>query len=278
LNANKPKRKFGKLGHSEVALAIPVTFLILFVSMLGVISITYYFAVERVNANSQFLKVSMSKENMYSFDQTVDSVLWQPGSSRTLEFGDYGGTLDVRPSSKRLLINVTDGASISDTIFNATGGQVAYELPYAESSDTGLFLKGDSRTVVNQSGSEFSQLSIQNGAQHVEVQLSYRPVVSVASETGSNTTINDVSIYLVSLNSSQEISVSGNIPLIVSCTSIENIIASYNVSYQVNSLAVTAILNGTVGQVSVPILSTSDGASINVKLVLCNVQIERWTG
>lgn len=278
MNANEPKRKFGKLGHSRVALAIPVTFLILFVSMLGVISITYYFAVERVNANSQFLKVSMSKQNMYSFDQTIHSVLWQPGSSRTLEFGNHGGTLDVRPSSNALLINVTDGASISGTIFNATVGLVAYELPYAESSDTGLFLKGDSRAIVNQSGSEISQLSIQNGAHQAEVQLSYRPVTSVTSETESNRTINDLSIYLVSLNSSQEISVSGNIPLIVSCTTIENTIASYNVSYQVNSLAVTAILNGTIGQVSVPILSTSDGATINVKLVLCNIQIERWTG
>jgi len=244
--------------------------------MLGVISVTYYFAIERVNANSQFLKVSMAKQEMYSFDETIHSVLWQPGSSRTLEFGDYGGTLDVRPSSNMLLLNVTDGNSVSGTIFNSTVGQMAYELPYAESSDTGLYLKGDSRAVLNQGGSEISQLSIQSGVQHPEVQLCFRPVTSVTSRTDGNVTINDVSIYVVSLNSSQELAISGSIPLVVSCTTVEDTFTSYSVSNQTNSLTLNAILNGVRGHVSVPITSDSNGATVNIALILCSIQIERW--
>jgi hypothetical protein len=265
-----------KLHRSTSALAIPVTFMIIFVTMLGIISVTYYFAVENVNAGSQILKVSMATENMYSFDNAVYSVLWQPGSSRTLEVGDYGGTLNVEPLSNSLSINATDGNNFSSTIFNETVGEVAYQLPYADSIDTGLFLQGDSRPIVNQSGPEITQMSIQSAIPHPEIVLCYRPITSVTSETESNITTNDLSIYIVNLNSSQEITVSGEIPLIISCTSIESTVTTYNIPYQVNSLTITAILSGTAGQVSVPVVGDANGTTINVTLMLCNIQINRW--
>jgi hypothetical protein len=265
-----------KLNRSTSALAIPVTFMIIFVTMLGIISVTYYFAVERVNAGSQLLKVSMATQNMYSFDNAVHSVLWQPGSSRTLEVGGYGGTLEVEPLSNSLFINASDGSNFSSTIFNETVGEVAYQLPYAESVDTGLFLRGDGRPIINKSGPEITQMSIQSAIPHPEIVLCYRPITSVASETESNITTNDLSIYIVNLNSSQEITVSGNIPLIISCTTIESTVTSYNIPYQVNSLTITAILDGTAGQVSVPVVSNANGTSINVTLVSCDIQINRW--
>jgi hypothetical protein len=269
------KRGIQELSRSKKALAIPVTFLILFVSSLSIISVTYYFAVERVNSRSQFLKVSMAKQEMYQFDDAVLSILWQPGSSRTLEFGDYGGTLTIRPTGNLLVINVTDGNNVSTTIFNATIGQVAYELPYSEESDTGLFLEGDSRTIVNQSGSQITQLSIQNGAQHPEIHLSYRPITSITSTLENNRTINNLRIYVVNLNSSQNVELMGEIPLIVSCTAAQNTVTSYNVSYQLTSLTVTAALSGNQGQVSIPMISDPYGTIINVELVTCNVEIAR---
>jgi hypothetical protein len=265
-----------KLHRSTSALAIPVTFMIIFVTMLGIISVTYYLAVERVNTGSQRLKVSMATENMYSLGNAVYSVLWQPGSSRTLEVGDYGGTLNVEPLSNSLFINATDGHNFSSTIFNETIGEVAYQLPYADSIDTGLFLQGDSRPIVNQSGPEITQMSIQSAIPHPEIVLCYRPITSVTSETENNITTNDLSIYIVNLNSSQEITVSGEIPLIISCTTIESTVTTYNIPYQANSLTITAILSGTTGQVSVPLVGDANGTTINVTLMLCNIQINEW--
>jgi hypothetical protein len=277
LTAGALESRFGTLRRSHKAIAIPVTFLILFVSMLGVISVTYYFAIERVNAGSQVLKVSMAKQNMNSLDDNVLSVLWQPGSSRTMEFGDCGGRLNVQPSSNSLVINITDNNEVTDTIFNANVGQTIYELPYSESADTGLYLKGDSRVIVNQTGSVITQLYIRNGLKHPEILLCYRIVASsTTSGIESNKTVNNLRIYLVDLNSSQDIGIMGQIPLRISCNNIENTVTTYNISYQPTALTVAASLDGIQGQVSIPISSTAYGAIINVELVVCDIKIERW--
>ena len=271
------KRNFGMLRHSNKAITIPVTFLFLFVSMLGVITITYYFAIERVNAGSQVLKVSMAKQNMNSLGENLLSVLWQPGSSRTMGFNDCGGRLNVQPLSNSLVVNITDNNEVADTLFNASVGQIAYELPFSESADTGLFLKGDSRVIVNQSGSAITQLYIRNGLECPEVLLCYRPVTSwTSSGTENNKAVNDLRIYCVNLNSSQSIGIMGEIPLRISCTTMENIVTAYDVPYQPTALTVSANLGGVQGQVSIPISSTAYGAIINVELVVCNVKIERW--
>jgi len=277
LTAGALESKFGTLRHSHKAVAIPVTFLILFVSMLGVISITYYFAVERVNAGSQALKVAMAKQNMNSLDENTLSVLWQPGASQTMEFGDCGGKLNVQPSFNLLTINITDSNEIADTLFNADVGQTTYELPYSESADTGLYLKGDSRVILNQSGPLVTQLHIRSGAQHPEVLLRYRLLTSsTISGTENNQTVNDLRIYIVNLNASQNIALMGAVPLRISCSNVEKTVKTYNVTYQMTALAVAAILGGTQGQITVPISSDINGAIINVELVVCKVTIERW--
>lgn len=263
--------------HSRRALAIPVTFLILLVSMLGVISVTYYFAIERVDAGSQVLKVSMAKQAMNSLDEAVRSVLWQPGSSRTMEFGDFGGQLEVQPLSNWLVVNITDNNGVADTIFNSSVGQTAYELQYSESADTGLYLIGDGRVLVNQSGSPVTQLYIRNGAEHPEILLRYRLVASsTISGSENNQTINDLRIYVVNLNSSQNIELMGEVPLSISCSGIDTTVKTYNLTYQSTVLTVVATLDGVQGQVTIPISSNSNGAIINVELVVCNVTIERW--
>jgi hypothetical protein len=277
LDAPVLQQRFQRLCRSKKALAIPATFLILFVSLLGVISVTYYFAIERVNASGQFLKVSKAKQNMGSLDDALLSVLWQSGSSQTMEFDDCGGTLRIQPSANSLLINVADGNNITDTIFDATIGRVIYELPYSESADTGLFLKGDSRVIVDQDSSTMTQLYIRSGAEHPEILLCYRPITSsTAYGTEDNMTVNDIRVYLVSLSSSQGIELMGDLPLKISCTAIQETARNYNVSYQPGSLTITATLNGTPGQVTVPISSTIAGAVIDVELIVCQVEIKRW--
>jgi hypothetical protein len=126
-----------KLCGSRRALAIPVTFLILFVTMLGMISVTYYFAVDKVNTRSTALKIATAKQDMLSFSETVLPILWQPGSACVFEFSDTGGKLNVQPSTNPLVINVSDNQEISENIFSAAVGQVTYELSYSQTADTG---------------------------------------------------------------------------------------------------------------------------------------------
>jgi hypothetical protein len=263
--------------RSRRALTIPATFLILFVSTLGIVSITYYFAVEKVNTRSTALKISTAKQNMLAFDETLRSTLWQPGSARTFEFADSGGEINVQPSANSLIINVTDNQNITATVFNETIGQVLYELPYSESPDTGLFLKGDSRTIVNQSGSIITQLYIRSGAEHPEILLRYRPTTSYTTAGVENEkAVTDLRIYVVNLNSSNTIAMFGRVPLKISSIATQITTTTYDLTYEPETLLVTSVLDGVAGQVSIPVSSTASGAIINVEIVLCNITIERW--
>jgi hypothetical protein len=214
---------------------------------------------------------------MLSFDETLLAVLWQPSSARTFEFSDSGGKVNVQPSANSLTINVTDNSEVAATIFNETIGQVMYELPYSETADTGLFLKGDSRTITNQSGSVITQLSIRSGAQHPEILLRYRPTVSYTTAgVESDKAVNNVRIYVVNLNSSETIALFGKVPLKISCVATQITTTTYNLSYVPETLLLTAVLDGISGQVAIPVSSTASGAIINVEIVLCNVTIQRW--
>jgi hypothetical protein len=270
-------RLFRRLVRSRVALALPVTFLILFVSTMGIIAVTYAFSVERVNAQSQTLKVSTAKENFQSLDEVILSTLGQPGSSGTIELADSGGSTLVQPTNNRLTINVNDNLGIQETIFNATIGKITYELPYSSSSQTGLYLKGDSRPITNQSGASLSQLWIANGAEHPEIQLRYRPTVSyIAAGLDNDKAVNEIRIYVVNLNSSDAFALGGQLPLKISCISTQLTTQTYDVAYQPENFVLTANLDGANGSVTIPISSTSQGAVINLEVVVSNVAVERW--
>jgi hypothetical protein len=265
-----------KWRRSRRALAIPATFMILFVSMLGVVSITYYFAVEKVNTRSTAFKITTAKQDMLSFDENLRSTLWQPGSARTLEFSDSGGKVNVQPSANSLVINVTDDQNVAATLFNETIGQVLYELPYSETPDTGLFLKGDSRAITNQSGAVITQLYVRSGVEHPEILLRYRPTTSYTTAGVENEkAVTNLRIYIVNLNSSEAISMFGKVPLKMSCVTTQITTTTYDLSYDPETLRVTSILEGVTGQVSIPVSSAASGAIINVEVVLCNVTVQR---
>jgi hypothetical protein len=273
----KHKSQLAKFGHSRKALAIPISFLILFVSMLGIVLVTYYFAVEKIDTRGATLRIATAKQDMLSFSETLLAVIGQSGSARTFEFSDSGGEVNVQPSVNSLIINITDNRDITATVFNETTGQVAYKLPYSESPDTGLFLKGDSRTITNQSGSAITQLFIRSGAEHPEIVLHYRPVVSYTTAgTEDNKAVNNLRIYIVNLNASEEIGLFGKVPLRISCVSTQITTTTYDLAYEPETLLITSILDGVSRQVSIQVASTASSAIINVEMVLCNVEIQRW--
>lgn len=270
-------RLFRRFIRSKCALALPVTFLILLVSTLGIITVTYYFSIERINTQSEALKVSTAQQNFVSLDNVILSTLGQPGSSGTFDLADSGGLTNIQPTSNILTINVTDNASIDETIFNASIGRVTYELSYSSSSETGLYLKGDSQTITNRSGSSLSQLCIANSAQGPEIQLQYRPTVSYATAGLENDqAVTNIRIYIVNLNSSDPIALQGELPLQISCTNTQLTTETYQVSNQPENLTITSQLNGANGSVSVPISSGTAGSIIYIETVISNVSIERW--
>jgi hypothetical protein len=258
-------------------MALPLTFLILFVSTLSIVSFTYYFSVEKVYSQGQTLKVSTSKESLISLNDEIISTLGQPGSSTTFDLIDSGGLLKIQPASNVLTLSISDSSDIQETIFNTSIGKITYQLPYSSTSQTGLYLEGDSRTIANQSGSSTSQLCIASGAEHPEIQLQFRPTVTYAAaglEEGK--VVNSIRIYIVNLNSSMEISLQGELPLQISCTKALLESKNYEVSYAVGNLELTSVLNGVRGSVSVPISSTTQGAIIHLETVVSNVSIQRW--
>ena len=265
-----------KFSRSGRALVIPVTFLILFVSTLGLISITYYFAVEKVNARSQTLKVTTAKQDFLSFDENIMSVVWQPGSARAFYFSDSGGKLNVKPNANILTVSISDNGDFDETVYSEATGQITYELPYSDSPDTGLYLKGDSRTITNQSGSPVTQLSIESGTEHIEIQLRYRPTVSnIAAGMEGNRAVNNLRIYVINMNTSDSVALFGKFPLRISCESIQTTTTMYTLLHSAETLSIMSVMDGASGHVSIPISSTVDGAVVNVEIVQCNIKVER---
>jgi hypothetical protein len=269
------KKVFSKFWLSKKGMAIPVTFLILFVSLSFVISLTYYFAVSRVNSRGKLLKVSAAKQNMLSLENSVASVAWSSGSSKVHSFDDYGGNFVVEPEAKSLLINVTV-SSFYDVVFNSSVGKAVYELPSSESMVSTVFLEGDNRVVVNQSTSTMTQLYESEGTKSPEITLSYRPLAS-STETGSidGKPLNNLRIYILDLNSSQSLTFQGSFYLRINCVTVTSIQRSYNFSYPITSLTVKATLDGVDGEVSLPISSSAEGALVNLEIVTCEVQLEQ---
>ena len=260
---------------STRGLAIPVTFLILFVSLVTVISATYYFAVARINSKSKTLNVAAAEQNMILLENKISERAWSEKSSSLYIFDDCGGTIKIQPSTVRLSINIS-GNSLNENIYNYFVGKIIYELPQAETVDIGLYLRGDSRVVVNESGSTMTKLFIVNGAEKPEIVLYYRPMVSAVNVgTQNGKPLNIVRVYVISMNSSQNFQSQGEIPIRISCLEVVSILKSYDFSSQITSLNVNVSLDEQDGQVSVPISSNENGAAVQVELVVCKIRIER---
>jgi len=278
LTATSLKTKKKRFLHSKGALAIPVTYLILFVSTMLLISVTYVFAVQQVNNQQQSFHALTARQDMISLDNDILSVTSQPGSAAVLDFRDSSGQLNIEPSSSNLILSVTDNAEINGIIFNEKTGQIVYNLAPSESADIGFYIEGDSSTITSQVDSSLSQLCFVSSLQGPQIQLGYRPQVTYASAgTQNGQPVTDIRIYIVNLNPSTAFSLGGELPLKISCLSAQLTTTTYQVSYQIENLVITSQLNGINGSVSVPISSTSAGAIIHVQIVSSNVSVEEGT-
>jgi len=274
MRRNKFRRSYSSLWESKRGIAVPVTFLMLLVSLTLIVSVTYYFSVTKINISSQGVMVSAAKQRMLLLENTVQSITWSPWSYEIFDFDDFGGTFKADPTAKRLVMNLTDD-SFYDVFFNSSIGKVAYELPSSEDSVDCIFLKGDGRAVVDQSSSTMTQLYIIMGAKSPEITLSYRPLVgSTISDQGNQKPTNSLRIYVINLNSSQTMTVQGKFRLKTICINVTSAWRNYDFSDPVTSLTLQVSLDGIVGTVSLPISSNTEGALVNLETVTCNVRIQ----
>jgi hypothetical protein len=246
----------------------------LLASLIILVSVTYYFSISRISTKTQALKISGAEQGMLSVERVANFVAWSPGAYEIHEFDDFGGEFTVVPTAKRLVLNVTDDSSFYDVFFNSAIGKVVYDLPSSETIDS-IFLKGDNRVIVNQSSSTMTQLYISQGTEHYEITLSYRPLVgSTVTGSSNGKPVNNLRVYIVSLNSSQDMAQLGNFRLKVACLNVTSSLRSYNFTDPVTSLSLKASLDGIEGEASLPISSNASGAIVNLETVTCNVKAE----
>jgi hypothetical protein len=261
--------------RSRRAIALPVTFLMLFVSLMILITATYYFSVTKISAKTLALKTAGVEQEMLSFEKTIKFVSWSPGAYEIYEFGDFGGRFKAVPTARLLILNVTDDLSFYDVFYNSSIGKVLYELPPSEEALDNIFLKGDSRAIVNQSSSTTTQLYISQATEQYEIVLSYRPLAS-STTTGSSggKPTNSVRVYIVSLNASESIMRLGTFRLKASCLTVTSTLRSYNLTSQLTSMSIRADLDNVISEVSLPISSNAQGAIVNLETIVCRVRIE----
>jgi len=261
--------------YSRKAIALPVTFLMLFVSLLILITATYYFSMMRISAKTLALKTTGVQQEMLSLEETANFVTWSPGAYQIYKFGDFGGQLKVMPGAKHLALNITDDSSFYNVFFNSSIGKAYYEVPPSEEIFDDVYLKGDSRLIVNQSSSTMAQLQISKSSERYEIALSYRPLAS-ATVTGSSDgkPANNLRVYIVSLNASESLTRLGSFRLKVSCLRVTSVTRTYNLTSPITRLSIKANLDGVIDDVSLPISSNSQGAVINLETIVCEIKLE----
>jgi hypothetical protein len=261
--------------RSRRAIALPVTFLMLFVSLIILITATYYFSITKISARTLELKTAGAEQEMLSFEKTIKFVSWSPGACEIYEFGDFGGKFKTMPAARPLILNVTDNSSFYDVFYNSSIGKALYELQSSEEALDNLFLKGDSRAIINQSSSTTTQLYISQGTEQYEITLAYRPSVS-STTTGSSSgkPTNNLRVYIVNLNASESITRLGTFRLKSSCLTVTSTLRSYNLTSQLTSISIRADLDNVNSEVSLPISSNAQGAIINLEIIVCRIKIE----
>lgn len=264
---------------SNRATALPVSFLMLFVSLTLIVSATYYVSVTKIQAKGRVLNIAVAKQNMLYFEDAVGLTTWSPGTSSVYHFDDSGGTFKTYPTTKNLLVNVTDNSTFYAIAFNSSVGKTVYELPSAEMAVYRFYLKGDGRAVINQSTFTMAQLYLSPGASKPELTFTYRPLATI-SETGTNQgkPVNTLRLYVININSSAGIIAQGEFNIKATCVNVTSSLQTHNFSSPIASIFVKAVFDGRTDIVVLPVASNANGAFVKVETLVCNVKLERIQG
>ncbi len=264
---------------SKKATALPVSFLMLFVSLTIIVSATYYVSVVKIQARGQLLNIAVAKQNMLYFEDSVGFTKWSPGTSNVYHFEDSGGTLKTYPTAKNLLLNITDNNTFHTIAFTSCLGKAVYQLPSAETAIYTFYLKGDERAIINQSAFTTTQLCLAPATPSPELTLVYRPLATI-SETGfsQGKPVNTLRIYIINLNTSTTLTAQGEFNIKSTCIDVTSNLQTYNFSYPITKIFVKATLDERSDQVVLPVSSNTGGAFIKIETLVCNIKLERIQG
>ncbi len=271
----KPRRQMGFL-RSKKAFAIPVTYLILFVSLIALISVTYTFAVARIGARANLIKVSVAKQNMQALDDTVHSVAWSFGASSVVYMDDCGGAFRVAANAKQLALSLVDEEAVNAVLFNSSVGEASYELEASEFDDFGLYIRGNEKAIINKTSFTMTQMyfTMRNNAQSII--LRYRPLAT-ATVIGTNDgkPVNLIRVNVINLNSSQSLNLWEKFHLKVVSLDVTTVASQYEFNSSIHSLALKASSDGTSDIVWLPVSSTPEGAIVRVEVIVSNIKLQR---
>lgn len=276
LNIRNQKKQLIKFLGAKKAFALPLTYLILFVSLMAIVTVTYSFAVTKIGARGAVIRASVAQRNMESLDEAVRSVAWSSGASRVLYMDDCGGNFQLQPAAKSLVINFTDQQSFYDIVFNNSIGQASYQLEPSEFDYDGLFIRGDGRAIINLSSHVMTQLHVTTGESSKELILCYRPsTTSITTSSSDGKPQNLIRIYVLNMNPSQTLWLKGSFHLRVTSLGLTTTIRQYEYNESVSSLALEATLDETKNTVWLPILSNAEGAIVTLETVVCDLKIQQ---
>lgn len=267
---------FKRLMRSKRALAVPVTYLILFVSLMAVISATYSYAVVKIGSRAASIKAFVAKQNMQALDNAVRSVAWGFGASEVVYMDECGGVFKTEPTSKNLVLNFTNEQTFYDIVFNSSVGKASYQLESSESNYLGLYIRGDNRAVINQSSSIMTQLYVVASENAQTIILCYRPLTTTAViDTSNGKPVNLIRVNIINLNFSQELTLREKFYLKITAINVTTISSQYMFNESISSLALKASLDENSNVVWLPISSSTEGAIVNLDIVICNIKIEK---
>lgn len=261
---------------SKRALAIPVTYLLLFVSLMAIISMTYSFAVVKINSRGALLRASVAKQNMQFLDDAVHSVAWSFSASEVVYMDNCGGIFKTENTAKNLALNFTDEQTFYSVLFNSPVGRMYYKLDDSEFNEDGSYIRGDDRAVINQTAFTMTQLYVMTADDAKQLVLSYRPLATAAAiGTSGGKPLNLIRINVINVNSSANLSQQEKFYLKVTSVNVTTTKTRYEFNQSVSSLAIKSAFDGKETTVWLPISSISDGVVVDVEVDVCYITIQR---
>jgi len=254
-------------------IATPVSLSFLIFSFTIITVATYYVAISSISAKMSKLNYAASKQDMLALENAISYVSWSPGTSLIKEFQGHGGKFETKPQDQRLIINVTMG-STSEIVFNSTVGYVRYELPAAELSQVGWYLRGSPTPIINQSFLDMAQMYIRVGNNCQEIYLGYRPLAISFLDSSQNSQLNIIRIFIINLNSSENLLFTGGFRLRIRCINVTCQTGTYNISSSISRANIKVMIDGNEGSVQLPLSSSDTFTLVRLEILVCNVKIE----
>lgn len=270
------KKQLKNYLQSEKALVIPLTYLILFASLIIVISVTYSLAVAKISARGALLKASVAKHNMQVLDDAVMSVAWSFGASRVVYMDDCGDVFRTSPAVRNLSINFTDEESFYDLVFDSFVGKSFYEIRFSEFNYENFFMIGDGGAITNSSPHTMTQLGITTDDNGKELVLCYRPsATSIVINSSNIKPQNYLRVNIINLNSSRNLTLREMFYLKVTSEKVTTVTRQYEFNESISSLALKVALGETQTTVWLPITSNAEGASVYLETVVCYIKLQK---